>query len=356
MARRAMYIGLVSALALVGGCVDFPGTTEGGPCNSAGYCATGLTCVEEICQSEGTPLAWTEIPTGVSDTIAAIWGTDENNVIAVGAAGNILRYHGDAVAGFSPEPAAQTLAASKALKSVWGNNASDIWVVGDRTILHYDASGWSKQKLPDPQEQESYTLYAVHGSSKGVYAVGSSNNTPLVVKHGGGSWSVIDASIHKMDYIGRSLQVLDAMVFVGGSGKRVGFFNGSAWDGKNLINSVDLFAMWGASPTNVYAVGSSGIVAHYDGTSWSTQERRAQYTAHGLWGDAGTRKLFVVGSYSSYTDPPEAVEICGFDSSACKGSVTPKKSSSSTLYTAWGTSSAVFVGGASGTVFMRKVQ
>ena len=29
------------------------------------------------------------------------------------------------------------------LRGVWGTSASDVWVVGDQTILHYDGVSWS---------------------------------------------------------------------------------------------------------------------------------------------------------------------------------------------------------------------
>jgi len=67
-----------------------------------------------------------------------------------------------------------------------------------------------------------------------------------------------------------------------------------------------LQAVWGSGPTSVWAVGSSGIV-HYDGTTWTKQEAFNElneligsYTLYDVHGDGG--ELYAVGSVS-YSDP-----------------------------------------------------
>src|SRR5512144_1676584 len=43
------------------------------------------------------------------------------------------------------------------------------------------------------------------------------------------------------------------------------------WRWENPFPAVDNFwSVWGTSPADVYAAGTSGTVAHFDGQSWST--------------------------------------------------------------------------------------
>jgi hypothetical protein len=66
-----------------------------------------------------------------------------------------------------------------------------------------------------------------------------------------------------------------------------------------------LHAVWGSSPTNVFAVGSGATILHYDGTKWALQNPGVavlgdQDSTHlatftGIWGTPDGSKVFVVG-------------------------------------------------------------
>jgi hypothetical protein len=60
----------------------------------------------------------------------------------------------------------------------------------------------------------------------------------------------------------------------------------------------DLNAVWGASPTDVYAVGTSagggGFVQHYDGSGWVTVFE-APTGLYGIWGAASDQLVIAVG-------------------------------------------------------------
>ena len=55
-----------------------------------------------------------------------------------------------------------------------------------------------------------------------------------------------------------------------------------------------LNAVWGLSPTSVYAVGEVGTILHYDGTAWTMEESGTQSGLADLWGSA-TLGLFTAG-------------------------------------------------------------
>lgn len=54
----------------------------------------------------------------------------------------------------------------------------------------------------------------------------------------------------------------------------------------------DIFAL---SASNVFAVGASGLIVHYDGSSWSEMQSPVNNTLTAIWGRNGS-DIFAVGS------------------------------------------------------------
>src|SRR5207249_6269191 len=65
-------------------------------------------------------------------------------------------------------------------------------------------------------------------------------------------------------------------------------------DWSSDVCSSDLYAIWGTSGTNVFAVGYSGTILHYDGTGWTPQISETTSWLRGVWG-AGGSDVFAVG-------------------------------------------------------------
>jgi hypothetical protein len=181
----------------------------------------------------------------------AIWGSSSTDVVVVGQAGNIL--HGD---GTSWTPMSSGTSAQ--LSSVWGSSAADIFVVGELgTILHFDGTSWKAMASGTTKN-----LAGVWGSSAiEVFAAGGSSGSSVILRYDGVTWKTVSAP--------------------------------STW----------LLAIAGTSASNVFTVGYSGTILHYDGNSWSAasgadlREPPAGSTCRFLnaIGSAGPGTLFVVG-------------------------------------------------------------
>jgi hypothetical protein len=50
----------------------------------------------------------------------------------------------------------------------------------------------------------------------------------------------------------------------------------------------DLYGVWGASSSDVYAVGSNGAILHYDGNEWSTMTSGTSINLWCIWGTSST--------------------------------------------------------------------
>lgn len=103
------------------------------------------------------------LPTETISDLLAVWGTDANNVWAVGASGAIVKW--DGTRGRLQHPAF-----TLALNAVWGSSASDVWAVGQKGVmLHFDGTSWSVVN-----SGTSADLWTVFSSSPNLaYAAGA---------------------------------------------------------------------------------------------------------------------------------------------------------------------------------------
>jgi hypothetical protein len=169
-----------------------------------------------ILNYDGTIL--TDVHTEPGSWLYGIWGTASDNIYAVGVGGKILRYDGGS---WDNVPHGAT---GQNLEAVMGTDANDIWAVGwYGTLLHYDGSSWTKDTFPtDPQGPTvGQTQFNVH-----VFA--------------------------------------PDRVFSVGKDRSILYFNGSGWSVMMYeINTEELFGLWGATSTDVWAAGTEGYLLHY---------------------------------------------------------------------------------------------
>jgi hypothetical protein len=56
-----------------------------------------------------------------------------------------------------------------------------------------------------------------------------------------------------------------------------------------------LNAVWGSSQNDVYAVGATGTLLHYDGHGWLPMQSGTSSQFESIWGDVNGRTRIVVG-------------------------------------------------------------
>jgi photosystem II stability/assembly factor-like uncharacterized protein len=263
---------------------------------------------------------WSPVPTSAPSPIDlhAVWGTDASNAWAVGDSGTILRWDGTAwnyssVGGSTGIPN---------LQAVWGTTTDDVWAVGETpvtggvvgAVFHLSANaGWAEVPIPtgtpgltgvwtsDPNQVwivgeagtllegtggplqastidgQTVSLSAVWGSSSmDVWAVGNG-----VVDHfTNGTWNTGFSS---------------NFLAVGGSGvgdiwtvgpsAQIQHFDGSTWSKvpAPIGTTESLSSVWAASPTNAWAVGDFGTMLHWDGSRWSRRSVGTTNDLSGIW-------------------------------------------------------------------------
>jgi hypothetical protein len=92
-------------------------------------------------------------------------------------------------------------------------------------------------------------------------------------------------------------------VFVVGGSGRIIHYDGdgnndgipdSIWENMTSGTSQLLFGVWCASGTDVFAVGGNGTILHYDGTSWSAMASGTTKTLYAVWGSSAS-DIFAAG-------------------------------------------------------------
>lgn len=168
-----------------------------------------------------------------------------------------------------------------ALLSVWGPSADELWAVGGQpdagVIWRFDGSEWAVAASPDGP-----LLNWVHGAGDVRWFVGNGGRALRRVGAGEADFEVVDTGIDAPLWGVFAVSPTEAWA-VGGEAVDDGnpadpvlarYLNG-AWSRVELP-PVDrdfraLFKVWGSGPDDVYAVGSKGVILHWDGAAWTQQ-------------------------------------------------------------------------------------
>jgi hypothetical protein len=243
-----------------------------------------------------------------------VWGSAQDDVWAVGAAGRILHFDGkrwqrsprvtdadltglhgrsaDDIWAVGEDVAlhwdghAWTVALSnigESLMGVWQAAADDVWMVGlawdvDRGVLrHYDGERWQGAIIGSAS-----TLWEVWGGTDGVWIAGGSTAGQGFVGRGE------NEAFARAPLAGGSLRGIWGS---GGDDVWVAAYEGALqhWDGSHWTEhatpepDMRLLSIAGSSARDVWAAGLYGTLAHWDGESWRRVKVPTQHTLWSVW-------------------------------------------------------------------------
>lgn len=150
------------------------------------------------------------------------------------------------------------------LEDVWGTSASDVYAVGmDGTILHWDGDDWT----PQPAGTGLY-LFGVWANGTRAWSVGDWG--ALTHKDGAGSWMFETAPTGNTIYYYGVWGATETDVFAVGLDGHILRHNGVSWS-SSIHGTADLAAIHGSSAGDIFAVGEGGAILHWTGNSWSPE-------------------------------------------------------------------------------------
>lgn len=257
-----------------------------------------------ITHFDGT--AWQELDSGVDTHLRGVLGTADGTLLACGMQGLILRYDG------TGWQRMETGSMSNFVR-FWARNPNEIYAIGSQyninanrfvgQIFRLQGNNW--QEIPSHQALQR--LRGISGDADSITLVGDQ----------GSLYRLNEAYFETLDS-GVSHDLLDVVqvgsddtVIVGDFGTvlRSGHHAGQStvapdslpaqpsghWQTmpQSVTNRV-LWSVWGATTNNVFAVGESGTIIHYDGVSWTSMPSPTTVHLHGIWGSS-PKNVYAVG-------------------------------------------------------------
>ncbi len=265
---------------------------------------TSATISAKTLAATSHDFTWTEYTLG-SGELYDVWGTDENNVYAVGAVKfgdstfGVIKWDG---VEWKPE------LFRGGQSAVFGFTENDIWVAGNGGVFHFDGSNWqwidhysqNSQSFPLDQVLYDNTPYrAIWGtSSENLYFAGREGK----IVH----WDGAKAEVVFQITNGASIDDIYGLKsnFILATGSKLAppsaflIFNGNSWSEFSGLDDQDLYnSVFAFTPKNYFVAGEN-IMESFSGT-WQRSLTSSHPVIKVIRGNPNTGDLFAVGAFSS---------------------------------------------------------
>ena len=236
----------------------------------------------------GTAAGWWPQGTLVKSDLHAVWGSSASDVWVVGSGGVALHWDGTAWTSVATGVAFD-------LRGVWGTGPSDVFAVGDGGVLHWDGATWSMLSLPHSED-----LTSIAGDGAGdVLAVAADGK---VLRRTGGAWVATfiaeGAALHSV------WAADDGFAVAVGDAGSIRMRNGGSWVDVPVLTSRTLRGVWGRSSDNVVVVGDGGTVLRWNGTEWKDETNiDTGVDLRAVWGPENGDALLAGGRYNLLVGP-----------------------------------------------------
>ena len=278
------------------------------------------------------------ISSSLSKTIYRIWAASGTDIWFVGASGTILRYASPA-AGQPVVWTQQNAGATNDLYAIWGSSANDVWVAGagGGKVYHYVKGAtpvWSTVAAPSTTLASNQDINALWGtSSSGVVQYAGCMQSAGNFAPDGGSWKQVPSYFQTHIYSAWASNSGDQWTVgriaatgsnngvsgpLGNSGARGAIYwmrSDGTWEpvtttsskpctfelskaigAESFVTSSWFGDIRGTTANDIWAVGTSGLAAHYNGTQWELVDAGVGTTnLYGVWPVSANEVWFAGG-------------------------------------------------------------
>lgn len=310
----------------------------GETCASQGFAVGTLGCAQCKLVTSGCK-KWVVVPSGTTEDLSDVWASSASDVWVVGK-GGVLRYDGSS---WSSGPATPN---GYGPHRVWGVSVSDVWVISGITVYqlngstwtsimdkpvvmhdlwasatknvvvtamtsttegkdftsshyHYDGQSWTEK--PSVADRWYFSVWGL--SSSDVWAGGGitpkvltdySQVKPLLMHYNGTSWSEESVGLPVQGMVSDVWGSSSTQVFAVGSQGMILQRQGKLWYPLTSPTQKNLTSIWGSSASDIWAVGEDGTILHYNGGAWSTVASPTTEYLHAVAG-ASASAVWAVG-------------------------------------------------------------
>jgi hypothetical protein len=284
-------------------------------------------------------------PAGTSYNLRAVTGTSASDVWLAAGAGFDLHWDGSALS--APANSSPSL-----MYAAWASSPSDVWLAGNGYYNHFNGTTWASAYVG--------LIYSIWGTGPSdVWLLGSDGGSGAWAQHwNGAAWTKYGAGATPLpvgasasSYLMGAWGSASNDLWVGGYDGSIGagvilHWNGFTWTNVKSVPTNAVHALWGASPTDVWAAGDGSTMLRWDGTSWvSGPFPGNSVTVNGIWGSSATDIWFVGGDYAAHA------YMLHWDGTAMASVNLPVAPGNNLLFGAWGSAANdVWVVGQSGLI------
>ena len=222
---------------------------------------------------------WSTTSSGLGP-ISAIWGTSASDIFAVGKDGLIVHHDGSAWA-------LQGGPIKSDWVDLWGSAGDDVYAIGSTgALIHYDGAAWTQ----------------VGSLGFSPFAIAGSGGADVTIVGEGGQAARWDGQSLTPFGMSSVTDLYDIWLLSDGTGWAVGAQgrvlrnDGEGFAKTEAPVSVDLYAVAGSGPDNVYLAGRFGTVIWWDGASFHNVATGTTEDLHGLWVAKDGSEAIAVGN------------------------------------------------------------
>ncbi len=196
---------------------------------------------------------WKSISTGIRSNLKSVWAANGSDVWAVGFNGAIVHWNGSK---WAATPSKTTMN----LNAVWGSGGGDVWAAGDAgTLLSWNGSTWANVSPT--------VLPALGGNPNDLRGMFGFSASDFWIVGAGAAFGLPGTAVH---------------------------YDGNAFTATTVPVNADLAAVWGLTPTDIWAVGSTGAIIHWNKSlKWTQYTTTSAATLHAVFGTSAKDVLAV---------------------------------------------------------------
>jgi len=240
--------------------------------------------------TEFSPLA-----TGIQSNLNGLWGMAVGSLFAVGEGGLIVAFDGG---GWTQQFDAKLVPGD--FKAIHGSGAQTIWAVGTKgSAAHFDGTTWQPGDLGGADANAVYIADVLNGwagTTSGLYRM-----------QDGATWTPYFESGLSINALGLHGSGPDDVWAVGMTGK-IAHWDGKSWKMVPSGTSIALRAVHALSPGEAWAVGEAGQILKWNGAKWSPVASPVKTTltsVHALGGSdvwvAGAKGVILHGDGTTWS-------------------------------------------------------